>query len=397
MKCGDHLKNVGIVAEFDPFHNGHKFLVESARSAGAEFVTAVMSGSFMQRGECAVLGKFERARAAVLGGADLVLELPQAFACASAERFAFGAVETLKACGVVDTLCFGSECGSAQELINASEALGGLDISEFTRLGYSHARAVSAAAEKAGLSDVSRLLNAPNNTLAVEYIKAARGAFDIFTIGRTASHNSGVQGEFASASVIRKMLIGGDGAYKKYVPETTARIIEESVSAGKCPAYFDNNERGLISVLRRMTKEDIARLPDVTEGLENRLYRAIRENNDIGGIITAVKCKRYTYARICRIIACAYLGICADEAVSPKYIRVLAFNDKGAALLKTMKKTAALPIVTNARTINALPTDARRMIETDIKANDMLALCTPAIGGCGEDHYTGVLRITSGR
>ena len=156
----------GIVSEFDPFHNGHKYLVEKTRENGATHVMTVMSGSFLQRGECAVLGKYPRAKAAVLGGVDLVLELPQIYACSSAQRFASGAVNTLAACGCVDRLSFGSECGDKNALMRAADTLSRLDVSEYTSQGFSYPRAAQAAAEKSGDADIVPIFSSPNDTLA---------------------------------------------------------------------------------------------------------------------------------------------------------------------------------------------------------------------------------------
>ena len=386
------MNTAGIIAEFNPFHNGHRYLVDCVRESGAECVAAVMGGSFLQRGECAVIDKFSRAEAAVLGGVDIVFELPQVFACASAEVFAFGGAEVLKACGAVDTLCFGSECGDAESLLRAQRMLQSLSVAKYTSKGYSYARAFRAAAEDKGLSEAAKLLDSPNNTLALEYIKASDGAFDIFTVERTAAHNDGESGAFASASVVRRLIFDNDDTYLKYVPETTAAVIEREMKAGRCPAALQRNERGVLSVLRRMSAEELSTLPGVSEGLENRFLEAIRSSDTIEGILTQVKCKRYTHTRLSRTIACAYLGIKKEDVTSPQYIRVLAFNDRGAELLKKMKTTATLPVVMNARDIKALKGDAARMIDLDIKATDLFALCTPTIQPCGDDYYKSAVK-----
>ena len=378
-----------VIAEFDPFHNGHKYLLDRVREHGADGIIAVMSGSFTQRGGCAMLGKYERAAAAVHGGADLVLELPQVYALGSAERFARGGVGVLSGCGCADTLCFGSECGDIAKLEYAARCSQSADISQFAEKGYSHARAVSAAVG----GEAAEILSSPNNTLAVEYIKAAKGQFGLFTVSRTIERSSSGSGQFAPASQIRKMTERGQDI-GDYVPESTGAIISEAIKNGSCPASLKNNERGVLSVLRRMDISELSALPDCAEGLENRLYKAIHENDSVEDIIMAVKCKRYTYARISRIIACAYLGITAgDIDKPPQYIRVLAFNDRGAAILKEMKKTAALPVIMKARDLSRLSGDARKMIDIDLRASDLFALCTPRLKGCGEDFYRGAVKI----
>ncbi len=385
----------GIVAEYDPFHNGHRYLIEQARKNGASHIIAVMSGSFMQRGECAILPKHERAEAAVRAGVDLVAELPQVFACASAQRFACGAVETLKACGCVDTLCFGSECADVHSLENAAEALENVEISKYTAMGYSYPRAIRSALEESGKNDLAEIFSSPNDTLAVEYLRAANGAFNTLAVRRTVAHDDdAANGGFISASAIRKMLLSGSEMYNQYIPETTADIIRRCREKGLCPASIKNNERAILAILRSMSADDFARLPDVSEGLENRIVRAVRENNTIEDILSDIKCKRYTYARLSRIISCAYLGITKDDIEKkPQYIRVLAFNDKGTEILKKMKKTALLPVVMRSKDIANLNTEARRMIDIDLRASDLFGLCTPEIRKCGIDHYVGVIRV----
>ena len=394
------MKVTGIISEFNPFHNGHKYLVEKARESGASHIVTVMGGSFMQRGECAVLGKFDRAEAAVRGGVDLVAELPQVYACASARDFAKGGVEILKACGCVSALCCGREetpsvrtPGAA--MARAAELIESDIVKDYLSEGYSYPRAVCAAAEAQGDNEAAALLSSPNNVLAVEYFRAGKDIFDMQTVIRTAPHDGVLPcGDTISASAIRKMLLSGDDSYKKYVPAATSAIIERCRSLGSCPAALENNERGVLSVLRRMTADDLKSLPDVTEGLENRIYKAIRGNDPIYDIIMSVKSKRYTFARIKRIITCAYLGITKDDTrTAPRYIRVLAMNERGCDILREMKKTASLPVVMRAGDFEKLPDDARKMLHIDLRASDLFALCTPKILSCSADFYTSAVMI----
>lgn len=405
------MKIAAIISEYNPFHNGHKYLTEKARENGATHVIAIMGGNFLQRGNCAIVDKYARAKAAVLGGIDLVFELPQIYAVASAERFALGAVQTLDSCSCVDELCFGAECGDVTQLKCVADILAQND--EVTRLskafvkqGYSHPRAMQAAVEELltdsdmNKSELSEILSSPNNTLGIEYIKALKstdGRIKPFAVKRIgALHDSDItENNIASASAVRNMILKGDISYCDFIPDTTRDIIAECIESGECPSEFDNNSRGILAVLRRMTAEDFAMIPDVTEGLENRLVQAVRENNDISDIITAVKCKRYTHARLSRIIACTYLGITKDiSGISPKYIRVLAFNDRGAEILKIMKKSAVLPIVMSpAKDRNKLDEDGKRLLDMDIRSSDLYGLLTPKIQGCSKDYYTGAVKL----
>lgn len=401
------MKTAGIIAEYNPFHNGHKYLVEKVRENGATHAAAVMGGSFLQRGDCAVLDKFQRARAAVLCGVDLVIELPQVYAAASAEKFAFGAVGILEQCGCINQLAFGTECGDIEllkqtaEVINNSDEIQNLCRS-FMKQGYSHPRALQAAIEILNnkQNDIADVLRSPNNTLAVEYINnlnLLNSSIEPFAVKRSrVMHDSEVTADgFASASAVRKMIIDEDSSFKSFVPHEVYEIITECIEKGKCPAVLKNNERGILTVLRNMSADDIAKLPDVTEGLENRISKAVREKISVEDILTAVKCKRYTYARLNRIIAYAYLGINKEIVrFPPKYIRVLAFNDKGTEILKVMKKTAKLPVIMSpAKDIQKLDEAGRKMLLTDIRASDLYGLLTPGIQSCGEDYYNGAVKI----
>ncbi len=401
------MKITAIVSEYNPFHNGHKYLADKARENGATHVASIMGGNFLQRGNCAIADKYARARAAVLGGIDLVFELPQVYASASAERFASGAVETLDGCGCIDELCFGAECGDTETLKRTADIISGSGevtelCREFLRQGFSHPRAMQAAVgqvlsgKRMNETDISEILGSPNNTLGIEYIRALNrigSGIEPFAVKRVgAEHDSDItESHFASASAVRNMILRGDGSYSEFVPETTGDILEGCIKNGECPGEFENNERGVLAVLRRMTAEDLAEIPDVTEGLENRLVKAVRDNDSIADIISAVKCKRYTHARLSRIIACAYLGITKEiSGLSPKYIRVLAFNGRGAEILKIMKKTAQLPVVMSpAKDRGKLDDEGKRLFEMDILSSDMYGLLTPKIQRCSKDYYRG--------
>lgn len=395
------MKSTAIISEYNPFHNGHKYLIQKSRENGSTHIIAIMGGNFLQRGNCAVLDKYNRAKAAVLGGVDLVIELPQIYAAASAEKFAFGAVQTLDKCGCVDELAFGAECGDISMLkraVNIITQSGEVETlcKQYLKQGYSHPRAMQAAVEDVSQSsdNISDILRNPNNTLAIEYIKALdniNSNINPFAVERVGAMHGSMQtdNEFASASAVREMILKGDSSYKKFIPDTTEEIISECITLGECPTEFKNNERGIMTVLRRMTAEDFANIPDVTEGLENRLVKAVRENNSVSDIIAAVKCKRYTHARLSRIIACAYLGITKDiSSLEPKYIRVLAFNDRGTEILKLMKKSASLPVIMSpAKDMKKLDDMGKKIFEIDLRASDLYGLLTPNVQRCGNDFY----------
>ena len=395
------MKSTAIISEYNPFHNGHKYLIQKSRENGSTHIISIMGGNFLQRGNCAVLDKYNRAKAAVLGGVDLVIELPQIYAAASAEKFAFGAVQTLDKCGCVDELAFGAECGDISMLkraVNIITQSGEVETlcKQYLKQGYSHPRAMQAAVEDVSQSsdNISDILRNPNNTLAIEYIKALdniNSNINPFAVERVGAMHGSMQtdNEFASASAVREMILKGDSSYKKFIPDTTEEIISECITLGECPGEYKNNSRGIMTVLRRMTAEDFANIPDVTEGLENRLVKAVRENNSVLDIIAAVKCKRYTHARLSRIIACAYLGITKDiSSLEPKYIRVLAFNDRGTEILKLMKKSASLPVIMSpAKDMKKLDDMGKKIFEIDLRASDLYGLLTPNVQRCGNDFY----------
>ena len=395
------MKSTAIISEYNPFHNGHKYLIQKSRENGSTHIISIMGGNFLQRGNCAVLDKYNRAKAAVLGGVDLVIELPQIYAAASAEKFAFGAVQTLDKCGCVDELAFGAECGDISMLkraVNIITQSGEVETlcKQYLKQGYSHPRAMQAAVEDVSQSsdNISDILRNPNNTLAIEYIKALNNInsnINPFAIKRVGAMHGSMQtnNEFASASAVREMILNGDNSYKKFIPNTTAEIISDCITLGECPGEYKNNSRGIMTFLRRMTAEDFANIPDVTEGLENRLVKAVRENNSVSDIIAAVKCKRYTHARLSRIIACAYLGITKDiSSLEPKYIRVLAFNDRGTEILKLMKKSASLTVIMSpAKDMKKLDDMGKKIFEIDLRASDLYGLLTPNVQRCGNDFY----------
>ncbi len=402
----ESTKNIGVICEYNPFHNGHKYLLDTASERGAHGIIAVMGGNFLQRGECAVMDKYARAKAAVLGGADLVLELPTVYAVSSAQSFANAAVEILAKCGAADELCFGTEGADIQELCAAREVTENPTVlarcKEYAKEGYSHPRAMQAAVSEMGAEyeNTARLLSTPNNTLAVEYLRALAKYGDSMAakaVARRGTYHGSAQtrGKYASASKIRQMILEGDISYTDYVPAATADIIKEQTAKGLCPTSFASGERAVLYTLRNMTPRDFVALPDVTEGMENRLYRAVRGSTTIEEVISTVKCKRYTHTRICRVITCAYLGItkemCADE---PQYIRVLAFGGRGVDILRRIKKATALPIVMfPAKDIKKLSKTGARQLETDLRASDLYALLTPKVCACGNDYYQGAMRI----
>ena len=385
--------NYGIVAEFNPFHNGHKFLIDSVKGEG-DTVTVVMSESFVQRGECACVSPYARTQMALKCGADLVLSLPVPYATASAERFALGGISVLGGLGCVDTLAFGSESGNAEKLKKCADILISDDFSDILEKhladGVSFPVARQKAVEEISGSEFSEILSSPNNILGVEYIKAINklglniGVKPITRIG--VDHDSKTSnGEFCSASAIRENLIAGK-FIGKYLPEDAREIMVEEIENNKAPATIRNLETAIIYKLRSMTVEDFKGLPDVSEGLEYRLFDAVKNSSYLEEILEKVKTKRYTHSRIRRIIICAFLGIKKSDVSAPvPFIRVLGFNENGAKLLKKAKETATLPIITKASEVFVLGETAKRVFELECFARDMLSLALPVRDEFGKE------------
>ena len=390
----------GIVAEYDPFHNGHKKHIDSMRATGATHIAAVISGSFTQRGEPAMLTKFDRAKMALAGGIDLVLELPLPWAMASAERFALGGVSILHALGCVDTLSFGSESGDTvalQELaalIDTDIYKQALKASLATGITYAAAR--QKAAEQCKADNLAILLESPNNTLGLEYIRAASkvGAnFCFHTLKRVgAAHNTAETNDnIASASYLRALLRENktDDAMM-YIPNTATNVMKSAVAAGHTATRTEILEHALLAQLRSMEMDDLAALPYISEGLEHRLYHAIRTANTYDQLLNAVKTRRYTAARLRRVLWAALLGMPTEKRhPTPSYIRILAMNERGREILSAAAPT--LPILARTAQVENLSATAQEIFALECRATDLHALALSSPLPCGTDQTTKII------
>lgn len=389
----------GITAEYNPFHTGHAYQISAlkAQLGPDTSVVAVMSGSWVQQGRPAVTDKWTRARMALNGGADLILELPTVWAAASAESFARGAVELLCRCGVIDTLCFGSETGELAPLLAAAECLDSPDYPEQLRKalegGASFAAARQAAVE-ALIGPAGAALASPNNNLGVEYLRALRSLHSNIkpvTIRREgAAHNSlDRTGEGCrSATQLRQHLARGEWeAVRPYVPAGNLDILQSAPLAD--PRL---GERAVLACLRKMTAEDWAKLPDAGagEGLPQRLERAGRQCRSLDDFFTLAKTRRYAMARLRRMALWAFLGLtAADVPAEPPYLRVLGFNARGREVLKRMKTTAQLPILTKPAHARELDGPGRRLFELEARCTDLYGLFLPQLPPPGQEWTRG--------
>ena len=375
---------VAVVCEFNPFHNGHKYLIDTVKRLTGEPVVAIMSGSFVQRGEAAVCSKFERAETALKNDADLVVELPAVYAVSCAQRFAQGGVSIAKSFGDVDKLAFGCEADSLEALTAAANAIDNFDVNsrvtERMSAGAYYPQAFESAVREVLGDETADVLTSPNNILAVEYLRALKGSgIEPLPVKRTGvSHDSDIiDGNFVSASKLREMLRRGEDV-SRFAPEVPKSI-----------TYPENLERAVLFKLRTMTADDFGRLPEVSEGLEHRFVNAVSKYNSLEEILFAVKTKRYTLARLRRIICCAALGITGElQSLNAEYARVLGFSAGGEKLLKS----CSFEIVTSvAKTMRAEGKNAD-FLRRDILATDLSALAYNSVKPCGSDYRTKIIR-----
>jgi predicted nucleotidyltransferase len=386
------MRVCGIVCEYNPFHNGHKYQLDRIKEAGFDAVVAVMSGNFVQRGEPAITEKHKRAEAALLNGVDLIIELPLPYSVASAQRFALGSVDILNSLGQVDSLCFGSECGNIELLETLALTDFDDEIKYYISDGMSYPCAYEAAVEKKLGQKYSSALQGSNNLLGIEYIKALNQLscnIKPMTIMRTGTGHDSVDesGVFTSANNIRNNLLSEDIA--RFMPDSSYSIIMKSVNEGFAPASLNNCERSVLAVLRKLDKDYFSTLPDISEGLDNRLYSAVRNATSLEQLYNEVKTRRYTMARVKRLVLCAYLGIDSSfyEFLSP-YIRVLGMNNKGRQILRQAKETAAKPVyMLSSDFANADPI-SQKLFSLEAKSTDLYSLCTKAISPCAAEYLT---------
>lgn len=379
------MKVIGIVGEYNPFHNGHAYHVSSSREAFDEdtAVVCVMSGDFVQRGSPAVYSKFARAEAAVRSGVDLVIELPTPWALSSAEGFARGAVGILGALGVVDILSFGSESGDVKGLKKAAEILLGDEMNENIRKVLHDNEGISfASARQTALHIVdpvsAAMIAEPNNILGVEYIKAIlTQKLDItpMTVKRVgASHDSEGEAFPRSASEIRSRARVGESISSDIPPEALS-IYEHENELGRGPVFEKNLDIAVISRLRALPSKALETAPDCGEGLSDCIAEAVLNETGLDSIAMAAKSKRYALSRIRRILLCAALGIDKNAARGiPPYARVLAANEKGCRVLKEAKDKSSIPILTKPAAVRTMGKECEAVFELCSAAHDFYVL-----------------------
>ena len=384
----------GVVAEYNPFHNGHAYQLMELRRAGATHIAVVMSGNFVQRGEPALLDKWTRAEAALLCGADLILELPLPYGAATAERFAFGAVSLLEGLGCVDLLGFGCESGDLPVLQRAARAVEDPEVYEAVRERMAGGISFAAAREEAvreRWGEAGDALRRPNDILAVEYLRQlGRLGSPIRPVAvarKGAGHDGGIgEDGFASASFLRARWEDGLEAVLPYLPQQVHGVYKQARAEGRVL----DRERWQwmeLSGLRALSIEAFAQGPDLSEGLENRLYAASRQAGNLSEFYSLCKAKRYSHARMRRLALAAFLGVEGDLCrLPPPYLRVLGFNGRGREILAKAAKTARLPISNSLARLEQLGDAAARFAALEAKAGDQYALGLQSPRPCGWEY-----------
>ena len=480
----------GIIAEYNPFHNGHLYHINQTRKTNADAIVVVLGSNVTQRGELPIFSKWARTSAALKNGADLVIELPAVYTAASAERFASAAVRILSGLGIVDTLSFGSECGDITSLIETAKLCDNIEKTpEFKAelakgCSYPTARAQviskvqadkfkvqadiqtdksraqsdmqadkskaqsdmqadkSKAQSDMQVESILEILNSPNNTLGVEYIKAILQhnlQIKPMTIKREGvAHDGEVKNSFASASYIRKNILNelitenwqhSDNSFVsisynrkniankfiadikqnqkisvapsqygsirigqvlKYIPPTAREVFEKEILSGYCGQNTQFLERAFLYQLKTAAKNDFENIPDISEGLHNRMYNAAKSAINLEEYIQAVKTKRYTRSRICRHIL--HLMLHTPKilvAQPPSYIRILGHNAKGRELLSFARSKATLPIFSS---FTKLSREFSEYAKIEENATTLFSLSLPLPSNNFNEYKTNIIR-----
>jgi len=405
------MKTVGIIAEYNPFHNGHKYHIEQAKKiTGADAVIVVMSGNFVQRGEPAIINKWKRAESALNHGADLIIELPTYYALSSAEMFAYGSISLLDLLGV-DTVVFGSEHGEIEPFYRLASYLNALETDHIEALqklmkdGHPFATARSLLMKK--LYDLSKedelLLNSPNNILGVEYVKSLlklKSTVKADTIKRKGSHyhSTNIDEQIASATAIRQFLLEKTTHHtslspddwthlNRQVPENTFKHLQDSSFANSDSVFPLLRYKLMVS-----NSNDLASIHDVREGIENKILKSFGHATSYNDLVTKCKSKRYTYTRLSRILMKILLGIQHEDIgyikheKRPEYARILGFTNVGSKYLKQSRKNEDVQLITNLKNVKSPSVFSQKMLATDILATNIYSEFDPDIR-FGEDHY----------
>ncbi len=375
-------KVLGIIAEYNPFHNGHLYHLENSKKiTGCDYTVAIISGNFTQRGSTSIVDKWSKTKMALKNGVDLVIELPVLYSISSAENFADGAIKILNSLGIIDYLSFGSEASDIDVLRDIANILSDepenykklLSVQLDKGLSFPKARESALidyikncnntdiyANNKLDLKNYDVALSSPNNILGIEYLKALKKYNSLIKpicVKRFESEYNSIDfsNDIASATAIRNLVKNKDfDIIKNLVPNNTYSILLENIKNGHIVEDLNVFEKEIIYILRKMSIEEIANLPDVSEGLEFAIKDAVNLCNNISELLNLLKSKRYTQTRLQRILLYALLGITKRDIETSKniipYVRVLGFNENGKELVSEIsKKNPELKIITSVK------------------------------------------------
>lgn len=398
---------LGIVAEYNPFHNGHAYHLQTSKEiVAADYTIAIMSGNFSQRGTPSIVDKWSRTQMALEGGIDLVLELPTIYSISSAENFAHGALKILDSLQLVTHLSFGSETGNLEILEEFANVLYKEPKEYVNILSHELSKGISYAKARENallmyLNDIRKyanILSSSNNILAIEYLKALKqlksNICPISIQRNSVEHNSIVPyGNIASSTNIRQLLVQGKDI-KKYIPSKTYEILEDNLKYGKIIKNLSVFEKEILYTFRKMSVEEISGLPDVSEGLEHVIKKSADSSVCLDDFISKVKSKRYTFTRLQRIMLYAILDITKKDMIDSKtikqpYARILGMNKKGKELISLIKySNPKLPMITSVKDFVNVNKNRNlaNMLDTDILSTNLYTLGYEYDSSCNLDY-----------
>lgn len=417
------MSTVGIIAEYNPFHNGHLYQLEQAKKiTNSKHCVVIMSGNFVQRGEPAIVNKWTRTKMALQNGADLVIELPVHFATSSAEFFSYASVKLLNDLGIIDCLCFGSEVGDIDYLYKIASVLCHEpdtfknELNKYLNEGCSFATARSQALinylTTNNVIDIPKqailsIIKSPNNILGIEYLKALiklNSTIKPYTIKRSGSsyHDQAMNISLSSATSIRKFLRSNSNDLIKLancMPRSSYNLLVESINDKLAPVYI-NDYSLIINYILKSSINDLQKYVDVNEGIENRFIKAITSYKTINEIINYSKTKRYPISKIQRTLIHILLKISKDDFSTfinngySQYIKVLGFKKESQILLKSIKEKSNLPIISNVKdSMKTLTQLQLSMLKDEIRCSDIynIALGNKFSTVAKNDYTTGVI------
>ena len=402
-------KVLGIIAEYNPFHNGHLYHLETSKKlTDADYTVAIISGNFTQRGSTSIVDKWSKTKMALENGIDLVIELPVLYSISSAENFADGAIKILNSLGIVDYLSFGAETSDISILNNIANILCSeheeyknlLSIELEKGLSFPKARENALLDYIKNTDDnvpenriidfekYSKVLSSPNNILGIEYLKALKkykSSIKPVCISRFKSeyNSSSFSENIASATAIRELIKNKNyDTIKNVIPLESYSILVDCINSGCVAPDLNCFEKEIIFTLRKMSIEEIFNLPDVSEGLEFSIKKAVNSCNNINNFLDIVKSKRYTITRLQRILLYALLGISKEDMqlskkVEKPYVRVLGFNDNGKKLVSEIAtKNPELKLITSVKKFvdSNSNKDLQIIFAKDVLATDVYSL-----------------------